>query len=111
MIVNESIENGIVVIKLKGKMMGGGETDACRKRVKEYVTKGNPNIVADFSSVEWINSMGMGMLVACYTSCKNAGGELKIGGYSHKTKNLLEMMKLTNVLQIFETKEQAIKSY
>jgi len=35
--------------------------------------------------VKWVNSKGLGMLMACYTSCKNADGDFKLAGASKKT--------------------------
>jgi len=111
MILKESIEGNVAVIEVEGKLMGGDETRECHKRLKSVLSKGYKNIVIDLSRVQWVNSLGMGMLIACYTSCTNAGGELRIGGVSKKTKSMLEMMKLTTVFKVFENKDIAVKSY
>lgn len=111
MILKEGLEGKVAFIEVEGKLMGGEETRECHQRIKEFLSRGYKNIVVDLSQVKWVNSLGMGMLIGCYTSCTNAGGELRIGGVSKKTKSMLEMMKLTTILKIFDNKEQAIKSY
>lgn len=111
MILKEECAGKVAVIEVKGKLMGGKETRECHQRIKDFLSKGYKDIVVDLSQVQWVNSLGMGMLVGCYTSCTNAGGELRIGGVSKKTKSMLEMMKLTTIFKIFDNREMAIKSY
>ncbi|MBN2030090.1 STAS domain-containing protein [bacterium] len=111
MTVQINIEKNVVVLKIQGKLMGGPDTEACHKKMKSLIEKGQQQIVADLSEVEWVNSSGLGMLVACYTSCRNAGGHFKIARPTEKTKSLLKMTKLNTVLEIFNNTQQAIESY
>ncbi|MCJ7813617.1 STAS domain-containing protein [bacterium] len=111
MIIQINIEENVVVVEVQGKLMGGPETDECHKKMKYLIEEGHQQIVIDLSRVEWVNSSGLGMLVACYTSCRNAGGYFKIAGATEKTKSLLTMTKLITVLESFENTEQAIGSF
>jgi len=68
-------------------------------------------LVFNLASVKWLNSRGLGMLMACYTSCKNAGGELKIAGATEKVNSLLMMTKLLTIFETFENVDRAVGSY
>ena len=101
----------IVIVSAKGNLMGGKETDDYHQMVKDLISGGKNKIVADLSKVKWINSKGLGMLMGCYTSCKNAGGDFKIAGATEKVKSLLMITKLLTLFDAFETIDDAVESF
>ena len=105
------IKDNIAVVCVKGKLMGGKETDACHLTVKDAIGQGYNQVVADLSHVKWVNSKGLGMLMACFTSCKNAGGDFKLAGATEKTRSLLMMTKLLTVFDAFDTVDEAIAAF
>ncbi len=105
------IVDNVAVITLKGKLMGGPETEECHRQVKEAIAQGINKAAVDLSGAEWINSRGMGMLMACYISLANQGGELRLAGETEKTKSLLHMTKLNTIFKSYETVEKAIHSF
>ena len=111
MIIKEEIVDDIVVIGVKGKLMGASETTECHQRVKDYISNGYIKIVVDLSKVKWVNSRGLGMLIACYTSCRNNGGNLKIAGYTKKTRSVFSITKLDTVFELFNDVNRAVASY
>lgn len=105
------IEDDTVVVVIQGKLMGGPATQTCHKQMKHLIEEGHQQIVIDMAGVEWVNSSGLGMLVACYTSCRNANSHLKIAGATEKTKGLLKMTKLDTVLDCYDTTKQAVENF
>ena len=91
--------------------MGGVETDACHEKVKALVSGGMKKIVVDLSKVKWMNSKGLGMLMACYTTLTNAGGQLKIAGATEKTNSLLMMTKLITIFDAYNTTDEAVENF
>ena len=111
MSVKTEVKGDVAVIQVKGKLMGGAETDECHVCVKDFIAGGNKNIVADLSHVKWVNSKGLGMLMACFTSLKNAGGEFKIAGATEKTKSLLMITKLLTIFECYDKVDEAVASF
>lgn len=103
--------DGVLVVTVKGDLMGGKDTEACHQQVKAELEKGNKKVVADLSHLKWINSQGLGMLIACYTSCANAGGEFKIAGATEKIRSLLMMTKLLEFFEDHDTVDEAIARF
>lgn len=103
--------NDVVIVSARGNLMGGKETSDYHQTVKDLISGGSVKIVADLSKVKWMNSKGLGMLMACYTSCTNAGGSLKIAGATEKAKSLLMMTKLLTIFEAYDTTEQAVASF
>jgi anti-sigma B factor antagonist len=105
-----TLENATVV-KVSGIMMGGPETKECHDKVKSLISSGCTNLVVDLSGAEWVNSRGMGILIACYVTSHNAGGDIRFASLTKKTRMLFHMMKLDTVFPIFDTVDQAIASF
>jgi anti-sigma B factor antagonist len=99
------------VILVKGNLMGGPETLAVHEKVRELLGQKKIHLVIDLSGVAWINSSGLGMLMGCLTSIKNAGGELRITGVTEKVKNLFVITKLITLFDTHETIDEAVASF
>lgn len=111
MAVKEKMMGDIAVVRIKGKLMGGSETDECHVKVKEILAGGTRKVILDLSSVKWLNSRGLGMLMACFTSTKSAGGEFKLTGASGKVNSLFMMTKLLTVFDTYSNVDQAVGSF
>src|SRR3954466_6200853 len=60
------------------------------------------DIVIDLSRTQYIDSSGLGELVASYTTLKNRGGSVALNRLAPKARDFLQMAKLLNVLQVFD---------
>ena len=105
------IVGDVAVVTVCGKLMGGPETKECHDKFKEAIANGIRKAVVDLSGAEWINSRGMGILIACYVSLHNEGGELRMAGESRKSKSLLKMTKLNTIFKNFDSVDEAIASF
>ena len=63
------------------------------------------------SNVKWMNSSGLGTLMAGLTTLRSSDGDLKLAGLSERVKRPIEITKLNQVLQIYDTVDDAISSF
>jgi len=101
----------MTILELSGKLMGGPDAIAFQDVVKELLGSGRTNIVADLGKLSWVNSTGLGILIAGYTSVKNAGGSLKLAAVASRIESILMITKLTTVFETFKTVEEAVQSF
>ena len=106
----DSIENNIVILDITGKIMGGEETTLFHGKIHEYINQNKKNFVCDMAKVDWMNSVGLGMLISAYTTVKNAGGRLVLANIT-KIESVLTITRLISVFEHFDNKEEAIKSF
>ena len=109
--VKERIVADIVIVEVKGNLMGGKEIDECHTKVKELLEGDTKKLVIDLSNVKWMNSKGLGMLMASYTSCQNASAKLKLAGATDKVNSLFMMTKLMTIFDTYENADRAIGSF
>ena len=67
------LDDGIVVMDCAGRIVFGEETSELRERVKALISQGS-RVVLNLGEVSYIDSGGLGTLVALYTSARSAGG-------------------------------------
>jgi anti-sigma B factor antagonist len=108
--IKEKIESHVAVLTLSGKMMGGPETTALHDHIRGLINDGIIKVVIDLGEVKWMNSSGMGVLMACMTTLSNANGKLVLARVSEKVNSLLIITQLIKVFDTFETVERARSS-
>jgi anti-sigma B factor antagonist len=71
----------------------------------------NKNIVLNLGGVNYIDSGGLGTLVALYTTARNAGGAIRLASLTQRVGDLLQVTKLVTVFEVHENVEQAVNSF
>ena len=111
MAIRGKIVDDIAVIKVRGALTGGDETREVHEKVKRLISDGIKKIVIDLARVKWMNSHGLGMLMACYSSVQGVDGRLGIARSSDKVTSIMEISKINTLFDNFETIGQAVSSF
>ena len=106
-----SEKEGIVLLSLKGKIMGGPEASEINDKINQLLDENKLKIIIDLKHVEWINSSGIGILINTNTVLRNNNGSLRLIYLSDKIKNLLKITKLDTIFKIYDTYEDALSSF
>jgi anti-sigma B factor antagonist len=102
--------DGVSIVALDGRIVFGEESNALRAEVKSLIAEGKQRIVLNMKNVEYIDSAGLGMLVAAYLSAKTHGGSLCLCHLGAKFEEVLRITKLATVLQVYGTEATAVAS-
>ena len=68
-------------------------------------------MVIDLSKVKWMNSQGLGTIMACHTSLTGVGGKLRVSGATEKVNSLFMITKIITIFENFQTADRAIASF
>jgi anti-sigma B factor antagonist len=99
------------VIELKGRItLGAGDLEL-RKAVQTQLDAGNTAIVLGMQGVEYIDSAGLGELVACKKRASAKGGNVKLVMPSESVYKVLSIVSLHLVFEIFDNEAKAIASF
>ncbi len=109
--IRERRRDGVAILELSGKLMGGPDAFAFGETVKTLLHEGVHNIIVDLGRVSWINSTGLGILISGYTTVRKAGGELKLLHLSGRIQSIFMVSKLHTVFQSFDDEEEAVRSF
>ena len=101
----------VTVVDVSGRITLGEETSALRQAVRDLISQGKKKIVLNLAEVSYIDSSGVGELVAEYTAARNQGGELKLLNLTKKVHDLLQVTKLYTIFDIKDDEYMAVKSF
>ncbi len=108
--LNSREQDGVVVLEPKGKIMGGPDATALKESIRDYVNANKKKVVIDLAEVDWMNSTGLGIMISCLKTVKEAGGDLKLSNVTEKIKSLLTITKLVTVFDSYDSTDEAIKA-
>lgn len=110
--VNTREINNIVIYDLKGAFCLSDEIAATvHQSVKDRLESGAENFVFNFDDVDYIDSFGVGELVACYISIAKMRGRLRLMKIPEKIRILFRITILDKIFDIFDDEESTIKSF
>lgn len=110
-IKTSSLENSIGLIEVKGSLVGGDETLELRQAVAGFLDREYSKLLIDLSNVTYMNSTAIGVLVAAHTSYSRKGWHIKICGMNKNITNIFVITKLTLVFDVYDTRQEAVKSF
>lgn len=104
------IHGDVVVFRCRGRIVFQDEGVILRERVRNELT-GTPKIVIDLCSVDYIDSGGLGILVALHTAAKNRGGDIKMVSPSERVQRVLSETRLNTVFSVYTILENALAAF
>jgi anti-sigma B factor antagonist len=103
--------NDVTVVDITGQIKLGDGSAELRDTVKDLLAKGQKRIVINLAQVNYIDSAGVGELVAAFTSARNQGGELKLLHLTNKVKDVLQITKLYTVFDVKDDEPAALAAF
>jgi anti-sigma B factor antagonist len=101
----------VTVIDVSGRLTLGEGSGAMGKEVHNLIEGGRTKLLLNLAGVSYIDSSGIGELVAGLRSAAKAGGVLKLLGLSKGAKELLRVTKLSSIFEVHEDEASAIQSF
>lgn len=102
---------GVAVLALEGRIVLGEESNALRENVKKLLAENKKDIVLNMSNVTYIDSAGLGTLVASHHSARSQGTALKLSNLGSKFQEVLQVTRLLTVFDVFDSEAAAVRSF
>lgn len=99
--------DGAAVLRSRGRL-DMVAAPRLRALVTETVSGGSPRVVVDLGETSFIDSSGLGALIAGLKTARQAGGDLRICGAGEQVRMVLELTQMHTVLRPYETVDAAL---
>lgn len=109
--IKERKRDGVAILEMSGKLMGGPDAESFAEILKTLIHEGTHNVVVNLEKVKWVNSTGLGILISGYTTLKKSGGELKLLKVSDRIENIFIVSKLFTVFESYQDEDEAVRSF
>ena len=110
MAIMEQIVGDYLVLSPQGRLEANAGAEEFERQVQDRVAEGRLHLVVDLHAVSYLDSRGIRALVRAYTTTVRFGGSFRLVGPTILVRAALEITKLTNVLQVYDSVEAATRS-
>ncbi len=101
----------VCIISPQGDISVGEGDVALRESVQVQTERGCSRIVLNLEGVRYMDSAGIGELVACLKRVREAGGDLKVCSVNQRVSDAFHALQLVKILGIYKDSEEAIASF
>src|SRR5215471_1552080 len=109
--INQRQAGDVAILDLSGEVRIGDSATALRGSIRDLVAGGNKKILLNLAGVRYIDSSGIGELIANYTTVGRSSGQLKLLNLTDKVQDLLVITKLLTVFDVYESEPDALSSF
>ena len=109
--INKRQAGDVAILDLNGEVRIGDSATALRSAIRELVAAGNQKILLNLAGVRYIDSSGIGELIANYTTVGRSGGKLKLLSLTDRVQDLLVITKLLTVFDVYDNEAEALSSF
>lgn len=111
MTIQERVVGSVTVLDLNGRLVLGDGDTLLKDKIHSLVFQNRKQIVLNMGGVSYVDSSGLGSLVASSVTSKNNGGQIKLVALTKRLHDLLVISKLVNVFETFDSEEEAVNSF
>jgi len=103
--------DGVSVVTLDGRIVLGEESNSFREKLKSMLAEGKKKIVLNMVNIKYIDSSGLGTLVAAHVSAKTQGASVRLCNLGKKFHEVMQITKLLTIFDVYDTKAAAVSSF
>jgi anti-sigma B factor antagonist len=109
--ITRDADRGVVIVDLKGDITLGDGNIFLKQTLRSLAEQNHIKVLLNLAGVSYIDSSGLGELVAGYTAIGKAGGELKLLNLTDRVKDLMMITKLLTIFDAYDDEARAVASF
>jgi len=109
--IDQKSENDIYIVSVKGKLMSSADVEELTHHFRYLRDKKVTRVVLNLEGLDWTGSLGLGGLISCVTTMRNAGGDVHLCNLNKKMHSVLAITRLDEVFRIFDSVDQALQGF
>jgi anti-anti-sigma factor len=104
------IENNKAVLKFDGEVIFDNSNQLKEESKKRLAKKEEvESLIVDLSRVSYLDSSGVGVILSLFKFMRNRNGSLSIAEPNEKIKRVFEVTKMTEIIPVYPTLEEAVQ--
>ena len=109
--VKERQAGDVTILDMNGEVRIGEGSIALRDAIRNLAAAGKKKILLNLAGVNYVDSSGIGELIANYTTVNRGGGQMKLLNLTEKVQDLLVITKLLTVFDVYDNEAEALSSF
>ena len=109
-VLTRQVDNGVTVVAPTGRLDVAG-APALKDAISEVVKNGPPRVVLDMEGISFVDSTGLGSVIAALKQIRSSQGDLRLAAPNQQVRVVLELTTLDRVFPYFSTVEEALTGF
>ena len=109
--IEERTTGRVTILDIVGKLTMDQGAQHLKDKINSLISQQRTQIVLNLRNVPYIDSGGLGQLVASYGSVMRTGGAMKLLNVSSRNHDLLSITRLVTVFETFDSEAEAVQSF
>ena len=109
--IEERVVGHVTILNIFGRLTIDEAAQHLKDTIEDLISRGRLHVVLNLAQVPYIDSGGLGQLVASYGSVKKAGGAMKLLNVNSRNHDLLSITRLVTVFESFDSEAEAVRSF
>jgi anti-sigma B factor antagonist len=109
--IQVNMHGDVVSVSPEGDIKLGEGDLALRDTIHKQIESGRNKIVLNLSTVRFMDSAGLGEVVACLKRVREAGGDLKLAGLNQRITDLFTLTKLISIFDTHDDEPTAVSAF
>jgi anti-sigma B factor antagonist len=101
----------VTVLDLDGHLIFDGGDAVFRDGVNDLIARDRLKIVVNLANVTYIDSAGIGVLIARFLAVRRRGGDMRLANLTVRSHRVMTITQLLNVFESFKTVDEAVRSF
>jgi len=111
--INVRERNGVTILDIQGRIIGSDSLQLKSVIDEQIASKaeGEVKILLNLAKVPMMDSSGLGVVVAAYTSVQRKKGRIALLNLGRSTRQLIVMAKLMTIFETYDNEDVAVASF
>ena len=109
--IEERLVGHVTILDIVGRLTIDEAAEHLKDKINSLISQNRLQLVLNLARVPYIDSGGLGQLVASYGSLKRAGGAVKLLNVSSRNHDLLSITRLVTLFETFDSEAEAVRSF
>ena len=111
MTVTERKVGDVTIVDVSGKMAAADNAGRLKDKITSLLFQGEKKILINLAEVAYVDSSGLGEMVACYGSATREGAKMKLANAGNRIQDLLVMTRLVTIFDSHDSEDSALQSF
>jgi len=107
----ERVAEGVTILDMSGRLVLDQGDAVFRDCITSLLARGQHQILLNLKEVTYIDSAGVGVMVAKMLSVRRTGGDMKLLHLTARSNRVMTITKLLTVFEAFDDEEEAVRSF
>jgi anti-sigma B factor antagonist len=109
--ISERDVDGVTILDMAGRLVLDQGDAAFRDWITNLLASGRNQIILNLQEVSYIDSAGVGVMVAKLLSVRRAGGDMKLLHLTPRSNRVMTITKLLTVFEAYTDEQEAIRRF